>query len=96
MVPCPTAIVVLLAAVAAGRVGFGLALVLVFSLGLALVLLAIGVATVTASRRFAGLFEKRGLIAKLPVFSAGLVMLAGAAIALNALMQGGVLRLHLP
>lgn len=96
MVPCPTAIVVLLAAVAAGRLGFGLLLVLAFSLGLSLVLLAIGVATVTASRRLSMLSGKSELIAKLPVFSAGLVMLAGALIALNALQQAGILVLRWP
>lgn len=96
MVPCPTAIVVLLAAVAAGRLAFGLALVFVFSLGLSLVLLLIGVMTVKASRSISALSEKGAFIAKLPVISAGLVMLAGAAIALNALIQAGVLRWQQP
>ncbi|WP_031485148.1 nickel/cobalt transporter [Maridesulfovibrio frigidus] len=92
MVPCPTALVVLLAAVALGRIVFGLLLIFSFSLGLAAVLIIIGVLTVRASKlteRFSG---SRKLIKNLPVASAGLVMLAGIAIALNALQAGGILR----
>jgi ABC-type nickel/cobalt efflux system permease component RcnA len=90
--PCPTAVVVLLAAVSVGRVGFGLALVGAFSLGLALVLLLLGVMTVVASQRLSGFSRGQALFAKLPVFSAGLVMLAGVAMAFGALYQAGILR----
>lgn len=92
MVPCPTALVVLLASVAFGRIVFGLLLISAFSLGLAAVLIIIGILTVRASKlteRFSG---ARKWIENLPVFSAGLVMLAGIAIALNALHAGGVLK----
>jgi len=90
--PCPTAVVVLLAAVSVGRVGFGLALVGAFSLGLSLVLLLLGVMTVVASQRLSGLSRGRALFEKLPVFSAGLVMLAGVAMAFGALYQAGILQ----
>jgi nickel/cobalt exporter len=43
LVPCESALVLLLGAIALGRVGFGLLLLLSFSLGLALVLMSIGV-----------------------------------------------------
>ena len=92
MVPCPTALVVLLASVAFGRIVFGLMLILAFSLGLAAVLILIGILTVRTSKlteRFAG---SRRWIENLPVISAGLVMLAGIAIAFNALHAGGILR----
>lgn len=92
MVPCPTALVVLLASVAFGRIVFGLLLILSFSFGLAAVLILIGILTVRASKlteRFSG---ARNWIENLPVFSAGLVMLAGIAIALNALHAGGILK----
>ncbi|TIH12905.1 high-affinity nickel-transporter [Marinifilum sp. JC120] len=92
MVPCPTALVVLLASVAFGRIVFGLLLILAFSLGLAAVLIIIGILTVRASKlteRFSG---SRKWIENLPVLSAGLVMLAGIAIALNALHAGGILK----
>ena len=91
MVPCPTALVVLLASVAFGRILFGLLLISAFSLGLAAVLIIIGVLTVRASKlteRFTG---AREWIENLPVISAGLVMLAGIAIALNALHAGGII-----
>jgi len=48
LVPCPSALVVLLAAVSLGRIGFGLALIVAFSIGLALVLVAIGTLFVVA------------------------------------------------
>ena len=92
MVPCPTALVVLLASVAFGKIIFGLLLILAFSLGLAAVLIIIGILTVRASKlteRFSG---SRKWIENLPVLSAGLVMLAGIAIALNALHAGGILK----
>lgn len=43
LVPCESALLLLLGAIAIGRVGFGLLLLLSFSLGLAMVLMAIGV-----------------------------------------------------
>ncbi|WP_319758993.1 sulfite exporter TauE/SafE family protein [Maridesulfovibrio sp.] len=92
MVPCPTALVVLLASVAFGRIVFGLLLIFSFSFGLAAVLILIGILTVRASKlteRFSG---SRRWIENLPVLSAGLVMLAGIAIALNALHAGGIIK----
>ena len=48
LVPCESALVLLLSAIALGRVGLGLLLLISFSLGLALVLMAIGVAVLYA------------------------------------------------
>jgi ABC-type nickel/cobalt efflux system permease component RcnA len=48
MVPCPAAMVLLLSAIAIGRVGLGLVLLLAFSLGLAGVLMAIGMLVIYA------------------------------------------------
>ncbi|MHC5718940.1 MAG: nickel/cobalt transporter, partial [Nostoc sp.] len=48
LLPCPSALVVLLSAIAMGRVGFGLALVSAFSLGLAAVLTGMGLMLVYA------------------------------------------------
>jgi ABC-type nickel/cobalt efflux system permease component RcnA len=50
LVPCPSAMVLLLAAVALNRTAFGLALVLAFSLGLALTLIGVGLAFLYARR----------------------------------------------
>ena len=48
LVPCESALVLLLGAIALGRVGLGLLLLVSFSLGLALVLMAIGMAVLYA------------------------------------------------
>jgi nickel/cobalt exporter len=48
LVPCESALVLLLGAIAIGRVGFGLLLLLSFSLGLALVLMLIGILVIYA------------------------------------------------
>lgn len=48
LVPCPSALVLLLSSIALGRIGFGLLLLLSFSAGLAIVLMAIGVAVLYA------------------------------------------------
>jgi ABC-type nickel/cobalt efflux system permease component RcnA len=48
LVPCPSALVLLLSAIALGRVGLGLVLLVAFSLGLAVVLMAIGAAVLYA------------------------------------------------
>ena len=48
LVPCPAAMVLLLSAIAIGRVGLGLVLLLAFSLGLAGVLMAIGMLVIYA------------------------------------------------
>ena len=96
MVPCPSAIVILLFAVAVGRIADGLMLIISFSLGLAAILIAIGVLTVTASKRLERLGSNVKWIAKIPVFTAGIIMILGVAIGINALLQSGILIFRLP
>jgi ABC-type nickel/cobalt efflux system permease component RcnA len=48
LVPCPAAMVLLLSAIAIGRIGLGLVLLIAFSLGLAGVLMAIGMLVIYA------------------------------------------------
>lgn len=91
MVPCPTALVVLLTAVAIHRIAFGLLLILLFSLGLAVVLILIGILTVTASRVTNFFSEQRRWIQLLPVFSAGAIIVIGVSIAFNSLLSAGIL-----
>jgi nickel/cobalt exporter len=90
LLPCPSALVVMLGAIALHRVAFGLALIVAFSVGLASVLTAIGIALVYAR----GLFETLpldGRVARyVPVASALVISLAGAAIVVEALWQMGV------
>lgn len=86
ILPCPSALVVLLSAIALHRVGFGLVLIVAFSAGLAAVLSGIGILVVRAGR-FLSRFETAGGWARrrLPAFSALLIGLLGAAIAVRAL-----------
>ncbi|MDP6931802.1 MAG: sulfite exporter TauE/SafE family protein [Myxococcota bacterium] len=80
LVPCPTALVVLLTAISFHRVGFGLALVTAFSLGLGLVLVAVGSAVVILGERMTRGRPTGRVIAVLPVVSACIVTLVGAGI----------------
>jgi nickel/cobalt exporter len=52
LVPCPSALLVMLGAVALNRVAFGLVLIVAFSVGLAAVLMGTGLALVYAGRLF--------------------------------------------
>jgi len=52
LVPCPSALLVMLGAMALNRVAFGLVLIVAFSLGLAAVLMGTGLAMVLAGRLF--------------------------------------------
>lgn len=91
LVPCPSALVVMLSAIALQRVGLGLLLIVAFSLGLAGVLTAIGVLFVHAGR-LVERFPVRGrLLQALPIASALLVVLAGLGITWQALIQAGAL-----
>ncbi|MGB8510607.1 MAG: sulfite exporter TauE/SafE family protein [Pyrinomonadaceae bacterium] len=91
LLPCPSALVVLLAAIAAGKVAYGLLLVVAFSVGLAATLTGIGLAFVYAGRwmkRPAGTLGDR-LVRVLPVLSAFVIACVGAAICYEALGQSG-------
>ncbi|BBD65059.1 high-affinity nickel-transporter [Nostoc commune NIES-4072] len=86
LLPCPSALVVLLSAIAMGRVGFGLALVSAFSLGLAAVLTGIGLMLVYAKDRFEHLPLQIPRIKMLPVASALCITLIGLGITSQALL----------
>jgi ABC-type nickel/cobalt efflux system permease component RcnA len=95
MVPCPTALVVLLTAVALRRIPFGLLIILVFSLGLASVLIGIGVLTVSASKLVTRFDESRTWIRRLPIASSAIIMIVGLLIIFRALVDAGVVSLNL-
>ncbi len=95
MVPCPSALVVLLSAVALHRIAFGLALIGVFSIGLASVLILIGVVVVKAGNFLSGSQRMGWLVTRLPVASAVVVTVLGAIIAVQALVSGGILTVRL-
>lgn len=97
LLPCPSALVVLLSAISLHRVGYGLLLVVSFSIGLASVLTAVGLFFVYA-RRFLErpLGRTRGpwvprLVKVVPVGSALVITGAGIAICYQALGSSGTI-----
>ncbi|MFN3331234.1 MAG: nickel/cobalt transporter [Caldilinea sp.] len=90
LLPCPSALVLMLGAISLNRIGFGLLLIVTFSVGLAGVLTAIGVAMVHASRWVAHLPESGRVLTLAPVASAIFIMGAGVAITFQALAQTGL------
>lgn len=91
LLPCPSALVVLLGAIALGRVGFGLLLILMFSLGLATVLTAFGLLLLRAGKLFERIPESGRYARYLAVASAAFITLVGAGITVRALIETGVL-----
>ena len=88
IVPCPSALVVLLSAVALHRVGFGLLLITAFSLGLAAVLVALGLLVVCAGNWLERLPKGAALLRRLPLASAALITLIGIGLVVRAVEQG--------
>ncbi len=84
LIPCPSAMVLLLAAVALNKTAYGLALVVTFSLGLALTLTGIGLAFLYASRLKIPSSAARWARV-LPVLSAGVITAVGAVLCVGAL-----------
>jgi ABC-type nickel/cobalt efflux system permease component RcnA len=91
LLPCPSALVVMLSAIALGRIGFGLLLVVAFSLGLATVLAGIGLVFVYAGKIFERFPVQARLLRWFPAVSAIFIALVGAGIAARALVEIGVL-----
>jgi ABC-type nickel/cobalt efflux system permease component RcnA len=83
-------LVVLLGAIALGRVAFGLVLILVFSLGLATVLTVFGLLLLRAGKLFERIPESSRYARYLAVASAAFITLVGAGITIQALIQMGV------
>jgi nickel/cobalt exporter len=85
LLPCPSALVVLLSAIALHRIAFGLALILAFSIGLAVTITAIGLVAVLARGAFARLRLDGPLVRALPAASALAIVALGTGITVNAL-----------
>ncbi len=85
LLPCPSALVVLLAAISLHRIAFGLVLILAFSAGLALSITGIGLIAVTARKAFRRLSFDGRLIRLLPAASALVILAAGLAMTVRAL-----------
>jgi ABC-type nickel/cobalt efflux system permease component RcnA len=92
IIPCPSALVVALAAVRVGRVGEGLLLLVAFSAGLAVVLTVIGLLMVYARRYMDRLPFNGRFLQPLGVLSALLVAALGIILAVSSLAGNGGLR----
>lgn len=90
LLPCPSALVLMLGAISLQRVSFGLALIVMFSLGLASVLTAIGIVLVCAGKFFQRIPESGLLFRFVPVASALFIMVVGVGITAKALMSMGI------
>jgi nickel/cobalt transporter (NicO) family protein len=84
LLPCPSALVVLLAAISLHRVAFGLVLILAFSAGLALSITGVGLVAVFARKAFRRLSFEGPLFRLLPAASALVILAAGAAMTVRA------------
>ena len=85
LLPCPSALVVLLAAISLHRIAYGFALIVAFSAGLALSITGIGLAAVLAKRAFRRMTFEGRAVAALPALSAAVILAAGIAMTLRAL-----------
>ena len=85
IIPCPTALVVLLAAISLQRVGYGLALIFSFSIGLAVAVTGIGLVAVLAHRTFSRVSLDGAVVRALPAVSALVVLSLGVAMIARAL-----------
>jgi ABC-type nickel/cobalt efflux system permease component RcnA len=85
LLPCPSALVVLLSAIALHRIGLGLVLILAFSVGLAATITAIGLVTVLARHAFGRLSLDGPVVRTLPAVSAALILAVGVVITAKAL-----------
>jgi nickel/cobalt transporter (NicO) family protein len=85
LLPCPSALVVLLAAISLHRIAFGLLLIVAFSAGLASSITGIGLVAVAAKRAFGRLRFEAGVLGALPAVSALVIVAAGMTMTLHAL-----------
>jgi nickel/cobalt exporter len=85
LLPCPSALVVLLAAISLHRVGFGLLLIVAFSAGLALTITGIGLVAVVARTAFGRLSFNGRVLSLLPTLSALVIVVAGVGMTARAI-----------
>jgi nickel/cobalt exporter len=92
LVPCPSAMVLLLAAVALNKTAYGLVLVVAFSIGLATTLTLVGLAFLYARNRFRGPAASSRWPRLLPVASAAAITVVGAVLSIGAVQSLFTLR----
>jgi nickel/cobalt transporter (NicO) family protein len=87
LIPCPSALVVLLAALSQHEVALGLLLIVAFSLGLAATLTALGLAVVHASRALPRLRFGGRVASALPALSALAIVVVGCVLTAQAVPE---------
>ena len=90
LLPCPSALVLLLAAVSMNRAAFGMVLVVAFSLGLAAVLTVVGLLFVKSSRIVQRVPRLTAWGRFLPVASALVITVLGVVLTVGAAMSLGL------
>lgn len=101
LIPCPSALLLLLSSIALGQVGYGLLLVLSFSLGLAGVLTGLGLLLISSKHLFIQLpidnwtqtSGLQSLIKLVPIGTATAITLIGLVMSMQALSQIGMIKL---
>jgi ABC-type nickel/cobalt efflux system permease component RcnA len=85
LIPCPSALVVLLGAIAQHEVGLGMLLIVAFSIGLAATLTGLGLAVVYARQRLSTRVNWSGrLVRVLPAASAAAIVIVGCVLTIQA------------
>jgi ABC-type nickel/cobalt efflux system permease component RcnA len=87
LIPCPSALVVLLGAIAQHQVALGLLLIVAFSAGLAVTLTALGLAVVLSRRVLGRVRVPAPVTAALPAFSAVVIVGVGFVLTAQAIPQ---------
>jgi ABC-type nickel/cobalt efflux system permease component RcnA len=85
LLPCPSALVVLLAAISLHRLAFGLVLIVAFSVGLALSITGIGFVAVLAKNVFSRRSFDGPVVRALPTLSTLVILAAGVAMTVRAI-----------
>jgi ABC-type nickel/cobalt efflux system permease component RcnA len=85
LLPCPSALVLMLSAISFNRIGYGLLLTLAFSFGLAATLMCVGLAFLYLGKLLnRPSIGNNPIVKALPVFSAFVISCVGAAICYNS------------
>ena len=87
LIPCPSALVVLLGAIAQHQVALGLLLIVAFSAGLAMTLTGLGLAVVFSRRALSRVRVPAGVTAALPALSAIVIVAVGFILTAQAIPQ---------
>lgn len=95
LVPCPEALVVLLAALSLNKLMLGMLVLVAFSTGLASLLVLIGILVVSATRMSKRFYPSDETIRKVSIVSYVVICGLGLVIAVRSLVGGGVITINL-